>query len=87
MAGDFATFQANLTSPITGGTTITISSSPTYSAGAVRAVWVGGAGDLSVVTVDGSTVLLVGVTAGSLIPAIITKLNGSSTVTNVSVVW
>lgn len=87
MTGDFATFKANLISPLTGGTTITISSSPTYTAGEVRGVWVGGAGDLSIVTIDGSTLLMIGVTAGSLIPAIITKVNGSSSVTNVSVVW
>jgi len=87
MVGSYATFASNLVSPITGGTTITLSSSPTYNAGEVRGVWVGGAGDLSIVTVDGSTILMVGVTAGSLIPAMVTKVKGSSTVTNVSVVW
>lgn len=44
-----------------------------------RAVYVGGAGDLSVVMVSGETVLFSGVTAGSLIPICVSRVRSSST--------
>ena len=46
---------------------------------ATRALWVGGAGDVKVTTVGGDTVILVGVTAGSLLPIRVSRVHSTST--------
>jgi hypothetical protein len=46
---------------------------------ATRALWVGGAGDVKVTTLGGDTVILVGVTAGSLIPIRVSRVFSTST--------
>lgn len=48
---------------------------PTYS----RALWVGGAGNVSVVTSVGETAIFVGVQAGTLLPIRIKRVNSSGT--------
>jgi hypothetical protein len=48
---------------------------PTYS----RALWVGGAGNVSVVTSVGENVTFVGVQAGTLLPIRVRRINSSGT--------
>lgn len=51
-------------------------------------LYVGGAGDLSVVTAGGNTVSLVGVSAGSFIPLQIARVNATGTdATNILVLF
>lgn len=44
-----------------------------------RALWVGGAGNIKVTTSGGDTVILSGVTAGSLIPIRVSRVHSTST--------
>ena len=44
-----------------------------------RAVWVGGAGDLSVVMSAGDTAVFAGIAAGTLLPIRVKKINSSGT--------
>jgi len=54
----------------------------------VRAVWIGGAGNLRVNMADGTDVTLVGAVAGSLIPISVTKVwSTSTTATSIVVVY
>lgn len=66
-----------------GGYTIT-KSDTTVLDPPTRGVWVGGAGDLAVRLVDGSTVTLVGVPAGTLMPIRADKVLAATTATNIS---
>jgi hypothetical protein len=49
------------------------------SGGYVRAIWVGGDGNIAVVPLDGTVVTLVGAKAGSLIPIACTRVNSTNT--------
>jgi hypothetical protein len=54
----------------------------------VRAVWVGGAGNLAVETAGGDSVTIVGVTAGTLLPIQVRKiLLTGTTATSIQVWW
>lgn len=44
-----------------------------------RALWVGGAGDVAVVTPDGVASTIVGVTAGTLLPIQVRRVNSTNT--------
>ena len=46
---------------------------------APRALWVGGAGDVKITTFGGDTVILVGVTAGTMIPIRVSRVHSTST--------
>lgn len=52
---------------------------PTTPAKPVRAVWIGGAGNLRVDTADGTDVTFTGCLAGSLIPISVTRVYSTST--------
>ena len=45
----------------------------------VYTIYVGGDGDVSVETADGSTIVFVGLTAGSFLPMLVTRVNSTST--------
>ena len=45
----------------------------------IRAIWVGGAGNVAVVCHDGSTQTLVGAQAGSIIPILARRVNSTNT--------
>lgn len=86
MADNFATFQTGLDDPLTDGVAVTPSDSTVLTT--TRAVFVGGAGNLSVVTSAGTTLTLTGVTAGSLLPLRVTKVRSTSTTaTNIAALW
>jgi len=54
----------------------------------VRAVWIGGAGNLRVNTADGSDVIFVGCLAGSMLPISVTRVySTSTTATSIVVVY
>ena len=55
------------TTPATGGEAVTPSDAAELT-WISRAIWVGGAGNLCVVTVDGDTLTFSGVPAGTLLP-------------------
>lgn len=63
--------------PATGGEVVTPSDSTVLPP--TRALWVGGAGNINVVMDDGTTLLLSGVPAGSLMPLSVTKVMFTST--------
>lgn len=63
----FSGYQSGLDSPATNASTVTPHDSNELG-NVTRALWVGGAGDVVVVTVGGDTVTLVGVQAGTLLP-------------------
>lgn len=48
-----------------------------------RAIWVGTAGDLSVVMASGATLLLKNVAAGSLLPVKVARINAATTATDI----
>jgi hypothetical protein len=51
-------------------------------------IWVGGAGDVNVVTAGGDTVLFPGMIAGAVIPVeCVQVLSGSTTATNMIRIW
>jgi hypothetical protein len=86
MADNFATFQTGLGDPLTDGVAVTPSDSTVLTT--TRAVFVGGAGNISVVTSAGTTLTLTGVTAGTLLPIRVTKVRSTSTTaTNIAALW
>lgn len=66
----------------TGGFVITKSDSTKFPR-PVRALFVGGAGNLVVTTADGVSLTLTGVTAGSIIPLQVTQVLNATTATNI----
>jgi hypothetical protein len=48
-----------------------------------KAIWVGGAGTLSVVCADGTTQVIAGVAAGTLLPFQAKRIVGATTATNI----
>lgn len=67
MADDFKSFQPGLEAPAQSAAAITPSDSQPL-ANATRAIYIGGAGNLSVSMVDGSSVTLTGLVAGMIYP-------------------
>ena len=53
-----------------------------------RALWVGGAGNISVIMEGGETVTFVGVAAGTLLPVRVTRVRSTSTTaTDILALW
>lgn len=53
-----------------------------------RALYVGGAGDISIITENGQTVTLVGVPAGSFLPISVSRVRATgTTATNIVAFW
>jgi len=78
MADNFASRASGLGAPARGGFAVTASDSVDLPR-ETRAVYVGSSGDLSVVLVDGSTVILAGLLAGSLVPVRATRVKATGT--------
>lgn len=79
---DFKTHMPSLTSPATKGYAITEHDTTVLSP-TPRALWVGGAGDLTLTGLDDVDFVLVGVAAGSLIPVMVKKVKVATTATNI----
>ncbi len=83
-ADKFINYSVSLDSPYTGGFAITKSDSTVFSQ-PTRAVFVGGAGNLAVRYLDGTTDTLTGVLAGTLLPIRVDKvMSTNTTATNIS---
>jgi hypothetical protein len=67
MADAFATLATGVSGPASGGFAVTKSDATVFSQ-PTRSLWVGGAGDVAVRMLDGTTPIFVGVTAGTLLP-------------------
>ena len=78
MADNCATRASGLGAPARGGFAVTPSDG-TDLLHETRAIYVGVSGDLALVTVDGSTVTLAGVLAGSLVPVRATRVKATGT--------
>lgn len=67
--------------PIGGydGVAITPSDVTDISNGPVRAIWVGGAGNVALVTLAGTTITFSGCTAGSVLPVMASRVMASNT--------
>ena len=85
MADKFAEYAgAAPGGPMTGGFAVTKSDSTVFSQ-PTRAVWVGGAGNLAVTYLDGTTDTLLGVPAGTMLNLRVTQvLSTNTTATNIS---
>ena len=87
MADKFTSSVPGLESPIENAAAVTPNDSTdltNYS----RALWVGGAGDVVVITVGGNTVTFVGVTAGTLLPVRCSRVKSTSTTaTSILALW
>jgi|DEB0MinimDraft_10_1074344.scaffolds.fasta_scaffold02223_8 hypothetical protein len=83
MADKFEIYTESLDGPATGIASVTPHDTNDL-AQASRAIYVGGAGDVAVEMVDGSSATLVGVTAGFLLPIRVNKvLATGTTATNI----
>lgn len=79
--------MAGLDSPGLGGETVTPSDTQDLT-NVSRGLWVGAAGDVAVILLSGSTVTLVGVTAGTLIPIRASRvLATGTTATSIVALW
>jgi hypothetical protein len=78
MADMFQTYNPDLEGPAGGAFAITPSDS-TDLAQATRGIYVGGAGNISLITIYGQTVTLVGVVPGTVIPVRANRIKATST--------
>lgn len=84
---NFANWQLGLDSPAIHAVTVTPDNTNTLSV-ACRALYVGAAGNVQIDTLGGETVVLIGVTAGSIIPIRATKVYvANTTATNMVAIW
>ena len=75
---NFATNFVGNTSPATIAEAVTPSDS-TDLTNVSRALWVGGAGNISVIMANGSTVLFSGIAAGTMLPLRVSRVRSTST--------
>lgn len=75
----FASFQDSLTSPAENAVAVTPHDSTDFTT-ASRALWVGGAGNISVQMVGvGTAVVFTGIPAGTWMPLRVSRVNSTST--------
>jgi hypothetical protein len=78
MSDDFQGYSASLSGPATRAAVVTPNDSSDL-ASIARGLYVGGAGDLSIVTSDGDTVTLTGVQAGTVLPVRVARVRATGT--------
>jgi len=78
MADPFPSQTPSLLGPLENGFSVTPHDSNALSQ-TCRALWIGGAGNVNVITRGGDTVLLSGVAAGTLLPIRCTHVKSTST--------
>lgn len=67
---------------------VAVTKSDTTELAPTQALFVGGAGNVAVLTVGGETVTFTGVIAGSILPVRVTKvLAAGTTATNITAIW
>jgi len=73
------------TAPAIDAVAVSPSDSADLPGGLCRALWIGGAGDISVITAKGTTVTISTVPAGTLIPLRVTRVRlTNTTATNIT---
>lgn len=78
MADKYATFEAVPAGAMGGGFPVTKSDSTVFSQ-PTRAVWVGGAGDIAITYLDGSSDTLHAIPAGTMLPIRVTQVLSTGT--------
>jgi len=78
MADNFEDYNAGLDSPASNAIAVTPSDSVSLTTDA-RALYIGVAGDVSLLTSGGDTVTFVGLLAGSILPVRVNRVNATST--------
>lgn len=78
MADTFNNHEPGLDSPATRAAAVTPSDGVDLTS-AARALWVGGAGNVSLITTGGDTVTISGVAAGTLLPIRAARVRSTST--------
>jgi hypothetical protein len=78
MANEFEEYKTSLTAPARNAAAVTPNDSTDLSNDS-RALYVGGAGDLSIVTVGGDTVTLSSVPAGSMLSIMVRRVRATGT--------
>lgn len=83
----FVSHNTGLSSPASSAAAVT-PSDDTDLGYVTRYLWVGGVGDVEVVMLDGTTVVLVAVPAGSLLPIRVSRVKDANTgATNIVAIW
>ena len=78
MADPYESNAAGLDSPAIDGAAVTPNDSTDLTT-TPRALWVGGAGNVSLVTLGGTTLTITGIPAGTLLPIRVTRVRSTST--------
>lgn len=78
MANEFTEYKTSLTAPARNAAAVTPNDS-TDLANDSRALYVGGAGDISIVTVGGDTVTLSSVPAGAVLSIMVRRVRATGT--------
>ncbi len=78
MSDNFSDFNSGLDSPAANAVAVTPSDSVDLAVSA-RSLYVGGAGDVQVITTGGDTVTFVGLAAGSILPVRCSRVFATST--------
>ena len=87
MADDWATISTGIDGPARNAAAVTPNDS-TDLPNAARGLFVGGAGNLSVIMAGGQTVTLTGVAAGQVYPSYVTRVRSTgTTATNIVALW
>ena len=88
MADQFEEYKSGLDSPASNAVAVT-PSDVTDLAQTTRAIYVGGAGDVSVeMAGTGTAIIFTGVLAGSILPIRVTRVNSTSTTaTNITALY
>jgi hypothetical protein len=87
MSGQFDVFERQTTeldSPAVGGFAVTPSDITVFTR-ATRAIYIGGTGNLAVVTLDGSTLTFIGMVQGSILPMRVKQVLSTGT-TSINIV-
>lgn len=87
MADNFSSYQSGLNSPAAYGAAVTPDDNNDLATSS-RMLWVGGAGNIALVTVRGSAVTLSNVPAGTLLPIRAARIKSTgTTATNMVALW
>ena len=78
MADDFSSMKPGLDPPYVAGVAV-VPHDTTLLAKVTRGLWVGGAGNISVLMFDGNAVTIIGVPAGTLLPLRVQRVNATAT--------
>lgn len=82
------TLSANNGAPGLDGRAVTPNDTTPLVGGACRAFYIGGAGDMSVITPGGNTVTFAGLLAGTILPVGGTHVRSTgTTATNIVAIW